>query len=58
MSITIACAWHQKYFNEPLIIEKGRTIMDEHGNQYPPLISHSICPPCVERFEEEQKKSQ
>jgi hypothetical protein len=44
----VRCAWcPQNHPGESDVMQPGRTVLDEFGNEYPPMVSHSICPRCL-----------
>jgi hypothetical protein len=50
----VRCAWHgQNFPRESNVIKPGRIVLDEFGNQYEPMISHSLCCRCLEIFKAE-----
>jgi hypothetical protein len=54
MRLEVHCAWHvQNFPQESNIIKPGRIVMDEFGNKYKPMISHSLCDRCVKIFKAE-----
>jgi hypothetical protein len=54
MSLEVRCAWHSKYYpRESNILQHGRTVLDEFGNEYKPMVTHSICRRCLEIFKTE-----
>jgi hypothetical protein len=54
MKMEVRCAWHGKNFpGQSNLIQPGRIVLDEFGNIYEPMTSHSICRRCVRIFEVE-----